>query len=93
MYGFCIARSISDGVIDKPMDNINIPSAYCISDKDIVDPIKDGFFIANPAAIIVHRGDNAQNLLETSANDILLSHIDYYQMTYVYYYCAQTFVS
>ena len=71
MYGFCIARSISDGVIDKPMDNINIPSADCISDRDMVDPIKDGFFIANPAASIVQRGDNAQNFFETSANDIL----------------------
>ena len=73
MYGFCIARSISDGVIDKPIDNINIPSADCITDRDIVDPIKDGFCIANPAASIVHRGDNAQNFFETSANDILLS--------------------
>ena len=71
MYGFCIARSISDGVIDKPIDNINIPSADCITDKDIVEPINDGFFIANTAASIVHRGDNAQNFLETSANDTL----------------------
>jgi len=71
MYGFCIARSISDGVIDKPIDSISIPSADCITDRDMVDPIKDGFCIANTAASIVHRGDNAQNLFETSANDIL----------------------